>query len=124
MQLENFAVIPKTAVIHIQKTAPGPPTWMATATPAMLPSPTVAERALVRARKCEISPLSSGLSNLPRITSIQCLNPRTLIHLYQNVKKTAPITRITIRKGTLMTFCFGFPFSSRMGFPSLSTSSI
>ena len=51
LQLENFAVMPKTATIIIHTTAPGPPLTMATATPAMFPSPTVALRALVRARK-------------------------------------------------------------------------
>ena len=32
---------------------------MAVATPAMLPTPTVAERAVMRAWKCEISPSAS-----------------------------------------------------------------
>ena len=80
MQLENLAVIPKRAASHIQNTAPGPPTEMAIATPAMLPRPTVAESALVRARKWEISPSSSGSSYRPRITSMEWRKPRTFIH--------------------------------------------
>ena len=36
----NADDIPTSAVIHIQKIAPGPPTVSATATPAMLPVPT------------------------------------------------------------------------------------
>ena len=35
-------------MIHIQNRAPGPPKWMAIATPAMLPIPTVADSAVVR----------------------------------------------------------------------------
>ena len=40
--VKNFVAIPTIAVIHIQKRAPGPPIVIATATPAMLPKPTVA----------------------------------------------------------------------------------
>ena len=54
--------MPKTAVTTIQKTAPGPPTLTAMATPAMLPRPIVADSALDSAWKWEISPGSSGLS--------------------------------------------------------------
>ena len=36
-------------VIHIQKSAPGPPAAMAVATPAMLPVPTVAAKAVMSA---------------------------------------------------------------------------
>ena len=58
----SLADIPKKAIETIQNTAPGPPVPTATATPAMLPSPTVADNALVRAWKWDISPGSSGLS--------------------------------------------------------------
>jgi len=44
-----FVAMPKNAVIHIQNTAPGPPSTTAVATPAMLPVPTVAARAVVSA---------------------------------------------------------------------------
>ena len=37
--------MPKSAITHIQKIAPGPPTTMALATPAMLPVPTQPARA-------------------------------------------------------------------------------
>lgn len=43
---ENLVVIPKSADNHIQNTAPGPPTAIARATPAILPVPTVAARAV------------------------------------------------------------------------------
>ena len=49
----------------IQNVAPGPPMLMAIATPAMLPSPTVAESAAVSAWKWLTSPLSSGWSTSP-----------------------------------------------------------
>ena len=43
---ENFVAIPRSAATHIQKTAPGPPSAIAPATPAMLPVPTVAASAV------------------------------------------------------------------------------
>ena len=51
-----LVAMPKKAVIHIQNTAPGPPETMAVATPAMLPVPMVADRAVISALKCEMSP--------------------------------------------------------------------
>ena len=47
--VKNLVAIPTTALIHIQNTAPGPPMAMATATPAILPIPTVALSAVVSA---------------------------------------------------------------------------
>ena len=47
----NLSAMPKNAVTHIQNSAPGPPMRIAIATPAMLPMPTVAERAVVNAWK-------------------------------------------------------------------------
>ena len=61
--------MPSAAVTHIQKSAPGPPQWMAMATPAMFPMPTVAESAVVRAWKWETSPGSLGSSYLPEVTA-------------------------------------------------------
>ena len=49
VHVKNFVVIPKIAVHHIQNIAPGPPVWIAIATPAILPIPTVLERALDKA---------------------------------------------------------------------------
>ena len=48
-EVKNFVDIPTKALIHIQKIAPGPPIAMATATPEILPIPTVAESAVVNA---------------------------------------------------------------------------
>src|SRR5690625_5890309 len=45
-----FVAMPNTAVIHIQNTAPGPPSTTAVATPAILPVPMVAESAVIRQR--------------------------------------------------------------------------
>ena len=45
----SFSAMPTTPTTHIQKTAPGPPSETATATPAMLPRPTVPESAVDRA---------------------------------------------------------------------------
>ena len=44
-----FVAMPTRAVTHIQNTAPGPPRWIAVATPAILPVPTVADSAVARA---------------------------------------------------------------------------
>ena len=51
-----LVAIPKKPVIHIQNNAPGPPTDIAPATPAILPVPTVPASAVISAWKCEISP--------------------------------------------------------------------
>ncbi len=48
---EYFVAIPTIPVTHIQKTAPGPPSVIAVATPTMLPIPTVAAKAVIRAAK-------------------------------------------------------------------------
>lgn len=40
---------PTMAVAHIQNIAPGPPKWIAVATPAMLPTPTRPPRAIANA---------------------------------------------------------------------------
>ena len=56
--------MPKNAVIHIQKIAPGPPRKIAVATPAIFPVPTVAERAVISDSKGVISP-STPLSPFP-----------------------------------------------------------
>ena len=45
----NFVAIPRRPARTIQNVAPGPPTLMATATPPMLPMPTVPESAVVNA---------------------------------------------------------------------------
>ena len=44
-----IVAIPKKALIHIQNIAPGPPEAMAVAAPAMLPVPTCAAMAVVKA---------------------------------------------------------------------------
>jgi len=54
--------MPKNPTIHIQRSAPGPPAPIASATPPMLPRPTVAESAAESAWKWLIAPGSSGSS--------------------------------------------------------------
>ena len=46
MRSANLVAIPSRAVTHIQNRAPGPPKWIANATPAMFPIPTVADSAV------------------------------------------------------------------------------
>ena len=57
---EYLVAMPTSPVIHIQKSAPGPPAAMAVATPAMFPVPTVAANAVIRAWKWLISPSASA----------------------------------------------------------------
>ena len=52
----NLVHIPNRADTHIQKTAPGPPRAIAPVTPAMLPVPTVAARAVHTAWKGVTAP--------------------------------------------------------------------
>ena len=55
---EKFVIMPKNAATHIQNTAPGPPRQIAADTPAMLPVPIVAARAVQRAWNCDTLPFS------------------------------------------------------------------
>ena len=66
----NLVVIPKIAVIHIQKIAAGPPIQIANATPPIFPVPTAPDIAVVRASKGVVSPLASSLVYLP-VTILQ-----------------------------------------------------
>ena len=50
------------ASTHIQNTAPGPPTVIAIATPAMFPVPTREAAETVKARKAEMPFLSGSMS--------------------------------------------------------------
>ena len=55
-----FVAIPKMPVIHIQKTAPGPPKAIAVPTPTIFPVPIVEDNAAVKAANCDMSPESSS----------------------------------------------------------------
>ena len=52
----NLVLMPSRPAMIIHNVAPGPPTDMATATPAMFPTPTVPDTAVARAWKCVTSP--------------------------------------------------------------------
>jgi len=67
--LAYFVAMPTSAVIHIQNTAPGPPSAIAVATPAMLPTPIVAARQVIRAANGLTSPCPSTSPTRPRQTS-------------------------------------------------------
>ena len=75
-----------------QNVAPGPPVEMATATPAMLPMPTVPETAVVNALNCEISPGSPARAYLPETMRSASANPRTLMNRRWIVKNNPPAT--------------------------------
>ncbi len=51
-----LVAMPTSAVIHIQNTAPGPPSAIAVATPAMFPTPIVAARQVISAANGLTSP--------------------------------------------------------------------
>ncbi len=61
---EYFVAMPKTPVSHVQRTAPGPPSATAVATPMILPVPIVAANAVVSAPNWLTSPSPS--LDLPR----------------------------------------------------------
>ena len=73
-----MVIIPKKAITHIQKTAPGPPVMMAPDTPTILPVPTVAARAVQRDWNCEIDlsfvwlVISLSLKMAPMVLTHQC----------------------------------------------------
>ena len=69
--------IPKNAEIHIQNSAPGPPTKSAPVTPAMFPVPTVPARAVVTAWNGERFTPSSLALFLNR-------EPTVLLKMYPN----------------------------------------
>ena len=70
MDSANAAPATTNAMIHIQKTAPGPPTAMAVETPTMLPVPTRAAEETAKAWNAEMrlvpSAASPGSSRRPR----------------------------------------------------------
>ncbi|CAL9361236.1 hypothetical protein SUDANB37_00690 [Streptomyces sp. enrichment culture] len=68
----NAEAPPTRAIIHIQKTAPGPPMVIAVATPAMLPVPIRAAAEMVNAPKgltpdCGLSLKTRNISGIRRI---------------------------------------------------------
>ena len=73
----NLVVMPRKAVIHIQKSAAGPPRKMANATPPMLPVPTVPDSAVDSAWKWVVSPWVASFEYLPVTTPQACLKKRT-----------------------------------------------
>jgi hypothetical protein len=77
---EYLVTIPNRADSHIQNTAPGPPTAIAPVTPAMLPVPTVAARAVVTAWNGVTSPLPACcfLNILPTVFFMAWWNLREL----------------------------------------------
>ena len=85
-----FVAIPTKAAIHIQKTAPGPPAWIAVATPTILPVPTVAAKAVHKALKLSISP--SPLFSAVKISFKACGNLKNWINCNRIVSiKPVPI---------------------------------
>ena len=54
---------------------------MATATPPIFPKPTVPDKAVAKALKCETSPFDSFFENFPETNSKACLKPLKLMNL-------------------------------------------
>ena len=95
-----FTLMAKKPKIAIQSAAPGPPAAIATATPAMLPRPTVPESSVARAWKLETSPGSVLAVYRPRITWIECLSPVIGWKRSQTVRKIAAAMSQTTMIGT------------------------
>ena len=103
----NLEAMPKMAAIIIQNRAPGPPTTIAVATPAIFPEPTMAETLVMAAWK-EVSSPFAGFS------SSFFLNAFTMVSLNRKPKcvnwknpslivKYNPVARISTRIGTPQT---------------------
>ncbi len=78
---------------------------IAIATPAMLPMPTVAESAVVRAWKWLRSPSSSGSSYLPRVMSMAWRKPRTWMNASRSVTNSPVPSKTAASSGN----CSGQP---------------
>ena len=78
-----MVAMPKKAMIHIQKMAPGPPVRMAPLAPTMLPVPTWAAMAVARAWK-ELIPLL-------------CLSPRS-VRLPKTLRMPSPKQRTCTKR--------------------------
>ena len=122
MTSENFVAIPRSAVIHIQKSAPGPPQWMAHAAPAMLPIPTVADSAVVRAWKCETSPGSLGSSYRPLVTAKPWAKWRSWTKPSRTVRKM-PVPSRAITLSGIVSPLTGIPKLLKKSFTALTTCS-
>jgi len=87
--------MPTSAMAHIQNTAPGPPSVMATATPAMLPPPTRPPTETSSAWRAVIW-LGSPLSSLPVSTRNMRPKKRSSAKPVAMVKNRPKMTRIGI----------------------------
>ncbi len=83
----------------IHSAAPGPPIVIATATPAMLPRPTVPESSVASAWNDETSPGSVLRVNLPRMTLRECPSPVIGWKRRKTVRKIAPTMSQTTMSG-------------------------
>ena len=94
-----MVAMPKKAMIHIQKMAPGPPIRMAPQAPTMLPVPTWAATAVASAWK-ELSPLSClppFRLKLPKKRRQPSLKQRSCTKRVRMEKKSPVPTRRRIR---------------------------
>ena len=84
-----MVAIPKKAENHIQKMAPGPPEYRAVAQPVMLPVPTWAAMAVVKAWN-ELMPCLPAFSpfseNPPKTRRSPSPKPRTWMNRVRTVK--------------------------------------
>ncbi len=87
--------MPTSAVIHIQNTAPGPPSAMAVATPAMLPTPMVAARQVISAENGLTSPGRLGSTSRPRQTMRSPLPMRRIGMPNSLTCRYSPVPRIS-----------------------------
>ena len=93
-----FVAIPNKAASHIQKSAPGPPSAIAVATPTIFPVPIVADNAVHSALKLESSPPSpcSDFRKIDLSANSSCENctPR------KTTVRKIPVARIKTMSGT------------------------
>src|SRR5690606_17847172 len=83
----SLIAMPRMPTIHIQNTAPGPPSATASATPPMLPRPTVADSAMDSAWNWFTAPGSLASLYLPRNTAKPWVSARYCENPLQKVNR-------------------------------------
>src|SRR5690554_7238967 len=96
---QYLVAMPTKAVHHIQNSAPGPPSTIAVATPAILPVPTVAAKVVISAAKGLIWPVLASPCARPFHISTK---PRLIFKIGMNFSdsiRNKPLPRIATSMG-------------------------
>ena len=108
--------MPKKAASHIQKSAPGPPSLIAVATPTMLPVPTVAASAVQSALNESMSPSPLFLAKNMSFRALGSLT--TCSSVSRNVSQMPVPTSKTKSHGPQTMLSIWFKMSNNIDFSS------